>query len=157
LERQGDLVCGAVFDPVSKECFTADASHGAFLNGRKISASGVDRLAQAVAVVSLPPQVKPNSRDLDELCRVAVACQAIRRTGSAALNLAYVAAGRFDAYWGGNTKAWDVAAGALLIREAGGIITASDGGPLNLNDPRFIAAATKPLHEAMLQLVGDRR
>ena len=126
-----------------------------FLNGRKLAVSQVQTIDEAVVVVSLPPKVQPGSRDLAELARVTVACQAIRRTGSAALNLAYIAAGRFDAYWGGNTKPWDVAAGALLIQEAGGVITATNGGPLRLDDPRFVAASTKPLHAAMLGLVGQ--
>ena len=111
LECRGQLVCGAVFDPVSRECFTAEQGSGAFLNGRKLAVSQVQNIEEAVVVVSLPPKVEPGSRDLAELTRVTIACQAIRRTGSAALNLAYVAAGRFDAYWGGNTKPWDVAAG----------------------------------------------
>jgi myo-inositol-1(or 4)-monophosphatase len=155
LERRGELVCGAVYDPVSRECFTAQAGRGVHLNGRKISVSGVQRIEQAVVVVSLPPKLAPQSRELAEMVRVAVAAQALRRTGSAALNLSYVAAGRFDAYWGGNTKPWDVAAGALMIREAGGIITDYRGGPLDLNIPRFVAAATPALHETMLRLVGD--
>ncbi|HEY2761160.1 MAG TPA: inositol monophosphatase family protein, partial [Pirellulales bacterium] len=155
LERRGQLICGAVFDPVSRECFTAEAGGGAFLNGRKLVVSQIQTINEAVVVVSLPPKVQPDSRDLVELARVTVACQAIRRTGSAALNLAYVAAGRFDAYWGGNTKPWDIAAGALLIQEAGGVITATSGGPLCLGNPRFVAASTKGLHAAMLRLVGQ--
>jgi myo-inositol-1(or 4)-monophosphatase len=155
LERRGQLVCGAVFDPVSRECFTAEQGNGAFLNGRELAVSQVQTIEEAVVVVSLPPKVQPGSRDLVELNRVTVACQAIRRTGSAALNLAYIAAGRFDAYWGGNTKPWDVAAGALLIQEAGGVITGTGGGPLRLDDPRFVAASTKPLHDAMLRLIGQ--
>ncbi len=91
--------------------------------------SKVERVEKAVVVVSLPPKLTPESRELAEMIRVVVAAQSLRRTGSAALNLCYLAAGRFDAYWGGNTKAWDVAAGALMIREAGGIITDYRGKP----------------------------
>ncbi|HZZ26634.1 MAG TPA: inositol monophosphatase family protein [Pirellulales bacterium] len=156
LERQGELICGVVYDPVSQECFTAQAGRGAHRNGCKLAVSEVEQIDRAVVVVSLPPKMTPQSRELAEMLRMAVAAQAIRRTGSAALNLAYVAAGRFDAYWGGNTKPWDVAAGALLIHEAGGIITNYSGGPLDLNAPRFVAAATMPLHEQMLRLVGDK-
>lgn len=156
LQRRGELVCGAVFDPISRECFTSEVGKGAFLNGQKLAVSGVDRIEHAVAAVSLPPKVQPGSRDLDELARVTVACQAIRRTGSAALNLCYLAAGRFDAYWGGNTKPWDIAAGALMIREAGGLITGTNGGPLCLTDGRCVAASTKKLHDEMMRLVGDQ-
>jgi myo-inositol-1(or 4)-monophosphatase len=157
LEQRGELICGAVFDPISRECFTAEVGKGSFLNGQKLAVSRVDRIDLAVAAVSLPPKVQPGSHDLAELARVTVACQAIRRTGSAALNLCYLAAGRFDAYWGGNTKPWDIAAGALMIREAGGLITGTNGDPLCLTDSRFIAASTKKLHEQMLRLVGDDR
>ena len=157
LERRGELVCGAVFDPISQECFTGEAGKGSFLNGQKLSVSSVEHIEHAVAAVSLPPKVQPGSRDLAELARITVACQAIRRTGSAALNLCYLAAGRFDAYWGGNTKPWDIAAGALMISEAGGLITGTNGGPLCLTDSRFVAASTKNLHEEMLRLVGNDR
>ncbi|HEY2881802.1 MAG TPA: inositol monophosphatase family protein [Pirellulales bacterium] len=157
LERRGQLICGTVFDPVSGECFTAEAGRGAFLNGKKLAVSDIDDISKSLVVVSLPPRVQLHSRELDELARVTVACQAIRRTGSAALNLCYVAAGRFDAYWGGNTKPWDVAAGALMIVEAGGVITGLNGGPLHLADPSFIAASTPPLHGQMMELVGTNR
>ena len=79
--------------------------------------------------------------------------QATRRMGSSALNLCYVAAGRFDAYWATTTKIWDIAAGALLVREAGGQITAIDGGPLILERPQFIAAATPALHRELRELL----
>ncbi|HTQ39607.1 MAG TPA: inositol monophosphatase family protein [Pirellulales bacterium] len=157
LLRCGEPICGTVYDPVSRECFTAQAGHGAHLNGHELAVSRVESIDQAVVVVSLPPKLTADSRELAELVRVALVSQAIRRTGSAALNLCYVAAGRFDAYWGGKTKPWDVAAGALIIREAGGIITDYRGGALDLNIPRFVAAATKPLHEQMLKLIGDEQ
>lgn len=157
LERRNQLVCGAVFDPVSRECFTAEAGGGARLNGRSIAVSKVERLDQAVVAVSLPPKVQPGSRELSEMVRMAVESQALRRTGSAALNLCYVAAGRFDAYWGGNTKPWDVAAGTLMIREAGGVITDYSGRSLDINVPKFVAAATPQLHQQVLRMVGDGR
>jgi myo-inositol-1(or 4)-monophosphatase len=155
LEHHGKLVCGAVFDPVSRECFTAEAGRGANLNGRRIAASQTTAIGDAVVVVSFPARVQPKSRELAEFERVVVACRAIRRTGSAALNLCYVAAGRFDAYWGGQTQAWDVAAGALMLQEAGGIITNPDGGELDINRPRFVAAGTRELHVEMMKLVGE--
>ncbi|HEY2827023.1 MAG TPA: inositol monophosphatase family protein [Pirellulales bacterium] len=157
LEGRNELVCGAVFDPVSGECFTAEAGKGAFLNGRRMKVSRVEQIEQAVVVVSLPPKLTADSRELAEMVRVAVVSQGLRRTGSAALNLCYLAAGRFDAYWGGNTKPWDVAAGALMIREAGGVITNYTGGRLDVDLPRFVAAATPALHAEILRLVGDQR
>ncbi|MCC7085464.1 MAG: inositol monophosphatase [Pirellulales bacterium] len=157
LEHRGRLVCGAVFDPVSRECFTAELGHGALLNGRPISVSQTTDIAHAVVVVSFPPRVLPKSRELAEFERVIARCQAVRRTGSAALNLCYVAAGRFDAYWGGHTQAWDVAAGALMLQEAGGVITNPDGGPLDIYRPRFVATGTRELHSQMMNLVGEER
>lgn len=146
-------ICGTVFDPISGECFTAAASEGAYLNGNRLRVSRTDQIGNSVVAVSFPPHVEPASREIGEFERVILACQTIRRTGSAALNLCYVAAGRFDAYWIGATQPWDVAAGVLMIREAGGIVTAPDGGPLNPDRPRLVAAATKPLHEELLRLL----
>ncbi len=154
LERRGQLVCGTVFEPVSGECFTAEAGGGAYLNGRRLSTSGVFDLSQTVAAVSFPPKVERGSRAIEEFIRAIVACQSVRRTGSTALNLCYVAAGRFDAYWGGDTKAWDVAAGALIVQEAGGTITDYTGGSLNLDHPQFVAAATATLHKKLLALLS---
>jgi len=85
------------------------------------------------------------------------ACQAIRRTGSSALNLCYLAAGRFDVYWSFSTKIWDMAAGALIVREAGGIVTGTDGGSLVLDTGHFLAAANEPLHAQLLELVVRAR
>jgi myo-inositol-1(or 4)-monophosphatase len=155
LEYQGNPICGTIFDPVARECFSGALTTGAFLNGRNLKVSTVKKLEEAVVAASFPPRLKSESRELKELAQMMVASQAVRRTGSAALNLSYVAAGRFDAYWGGLTKPWDIAAGVLLIREAGGIVTASDGGPLQMEGGRMVAAATVELHEQMLRLVGD--
>ncbi len=127
---------------------------GAYLNGQRISASRVEQIDQAVVAASLP-RVAAGSREIDEMVRVSLAAQAIRRTGSAALNLCYVAAGRFDAYWGGKTKPWDVAAGALLIQEAGGGDYGLCGRSVGCEFAQFVAAATPELHEQMLKLVGD--
>ena len=91
--------------------------------------------------------------EIANFINVLLASQSLRRTGSAALNLAYVAAGRYDAYWATSTKPWDIAAGVLLVREAGGIVTGIDGGPLDLAAAQFIAAANGRLHAAMRELV----
>ena len=115
-----------------------------FLNGRTIAVSGVQRLDQAVVAVSFPPKLDASSRELAEMVRVTVQAQALRRTGSAALNLCYLAAGRFDAYWGGNTKPWDVAPAALMIREAGGVITRLSRWAARFERCRkFVAAARR--------------
>jgi myo-inositol-1(or 4)-monophosphatase len=155
LERRGELICGVVFDPVSRECYTAEVGSGAHLNGRKLFTSNIQRMDDAVLAVSFPPRVGRDSREIEEFSRAIVACQAVRRTGSTALNLCYLAAGRFDAYWGGNTKPWDVAAGAVIVREAGGLITNYSGRALDIDHPQFVAAATPALHEQMLHMLND--
>src|SRR5262249_35943039 len=138
LERGGEVLVGCVFHPLAGECYTAARGGGAFLNGQRLRASGVVGLSQAVVAASFPPKVTSDSPALADFARVILTCQSIRRTGSAALNLCYVAAGRFDAYWAHETKTWDVAAGSLLVREAGGVITAIDGSPFSVDRPQFI-------------------
>ena len=155
VERNGELQAGCVFNPVTAECFTGSRGGGAFLNGRPIHASGVEQLEQALLAVSFPPRVLPDSLALKEFGLAATRAQAVRRTGSAALNLCYVAAGRFDAYFARETKTWDVAAGWLLIREAGGIVTDINGGPCHLDNPRFIAAGSEALRSEIQTLLGD--
>ncbi len=152
LERAGQLLVGAVYNPVSGECYSAAAGRGAYLNGKRLRASTTATLSQAVASVGFPAVVTDDCPDLRLFLKAVTRCQSIRRTGSASLNLCYVAAGRFDAAWSFSTKAWDVAAGALLIREAGGIVTSPDGGSLAPDTGRFLAAATRPLHAELLAL-----
>lgn len=155
LEHSGELLVGAVFDPVAKECFLAVAGEGASLNRKPIHTSNVSTLSQALAAIGFPAQVSADSPDLKAFLEAAPKCQAIRRTGSAALNLCYVAAGRFDAFWCFSTRIWDIAAGALLIRESGGVITAPDGGALVLDEGRFLAAANHQLHAELRGITSN--
>ena len=155
LERAGELLAATVYDPVSEECFTATGGGGAFLNGRKIRTSTVANLSEALAAVGFPPGVQEDSPDLKVFLKALPQCQAIRRTGSAALNLSYLAAGRFDLLWSLSTSIWDVAAGALLIREAGGVVTSPNGGDLVLNQGHLLAAANEPLFGQLSTLVAQ--
>ncbi len=155
LERSGDLLASTVLNPVTEECFTAVAERGAFLNGKPIHTSDVAGPSDALAAVGLPAAVGPDSPDLQMFLAALEPCQALRRTGSAALNLGYVAAGRFDAFWSYSTKSWDIAAGVLLVREAGGVVTAPDGGPFVLDEGRFLAAATAPLHAKLRAIAAE--
>lgn len=155
LEHEGKLIASCIYDPVSRECFTAAAGGGAWLNGKRIRVSTEESLAKSLVACGFPASVRPESREIGDLIKLLLGAQAIRRTGSAALNLCYVACGRFDAYWARETKAWDVAGGALLIQEAGGIVTNFNGGPISLEKPRYIAAATPALHAELLQIVRD--
>lgn len=135
LEHKGHLQVGAVYDPVLDECFTAALGRGARLNGRPIRTSKVVALSEGLAAIGFPPSVTPDAPDLLMFSEMVFHCQAIRRTGSAALNLCYLAAGRFDLAWSYSTNIWDVAAGVLIIREAGGHVTSPSGGGSRWTSP----------------------
>jgi myo-inositol-1(or 4)-monophosphatase len=154
LERNGVLLVGTVFDPMLNECFTAAAGQGAHLNGNPIRTSDVLLLSEALAAAGFPPQVQRNSPDLALFLEMLGRCQAIRRTGSAALNLCYLAAGRFDLFWSYATNIWDVAAGALILQEAGGLITSPLGGTFRLEEAHFLAAANRELHEQLYEVAA---
>lgn len=146
LEKDGEIIAGVVFDPNFDECFAATAGGGAFLNGEHLQVSGVTNLSEALVAVSFAPKVRPNAPEIEHFLQVLPLCQAVRRMGSAALNLSYIAAGRLDGYWATTTHLWDVAAGMLILREAGGLFTGFQGEPFDPDRPSFIAAATSPLH-----------
>ncbi|MGA2259032.1 MAG: inositol monophosphatase family protein [Thermoguttaceae bacterium] len=155
LEHRGEVLVGAIFDPSLNECFTAASGRGAFLNGRPIRTNGANRLSEVLAGTGFPAKLQPDSPDLLVFNKALFRCQGIRRTGSASLNMCDVAAGRFGVLWGFSTKIWDIAAGVLLIQEAGGIVTSPEGGELNLGSGRFLAAANRDLHKQMLELVRE--
>ena len=145
LERAGKLLVGVVYDPSSDECFSAAAGHGASLNGEPIKTSGLKQISQALIAASFPPRVTPTHPSIAEFLSVMQNAQSTRRMGSSALNLSYVAAGRLDAYWASDTKTWDVAAGWLIVTEAGGVVEGRGSEPIDLARPRFISAATPEL------------
>lgn len=153
LRRGDELLVGVVFDPTSNECFSAISGQGAFLNGEPLRVSDCTEVSQALVAVSLPPQVARDAPAIDRFLDVLVSCQALRRLGSAALNLSYLAAGRLDGYWATDTKIWDVAAGVLLVKEAGGHVHASDGGQFRLGAPGLLAASTSQLNRQLAAIV----
>jgi myo-inositol-1(or 4)-monophosphatase len=150
LEQHGNILVGVVFNPVTNECFKAVAGGGAFLNDKPLRTSRVQELRQAVVAMSFPPRIERGSPELDEFQIMSTEAQSLRRIGSSAMNLCYVAAGRFDAYWSTKTKIWDIAAGVLLVLEAGGIVTDRTGGPFRVEPPHFIAGSTRSLHAQVL-------
>jgi myo-inositol-1(or 4)-monophosphatase len=154
LERRGQLLVAAVFDPVRGECFTAAVGEGAFLDGQRLRASRTVELSDALVATGFAGTVPRGSREVSRFVEVLRRCRATRRLGSAALNLGYLAAGRLDAYWATSVKIWDVAAGVLLVREAGGTVTAVDGGELDLATPRLAAASTEALHQQLLEALA---
>ncbi len=129
LERDGQLTAGVIYNPASNELFTAERGKGAFLNDRRLRVSARRNLADAVIATGIPHRGRPQHATFQkELAGLMGEVAGIRRTGAAAIDLAWTAAGRFDAYWERNIKPWDMAAGILLIREAGGLATDADGG-----------------------------
>jgi myo-inositol-1(or 4)-monophosphatase len=154
LEHKGQLLVGAIYDPSADECFTAAAGCGALRNGVPIRTSQVKTLGDALVSAGFPTVVAEDAADLKMFLAALGVCQALRRTGSAALNLAYVAAGRFDAAWSFSTKVWDVAAGTLLIREAGGVIVSRDGVGSPVEDGTCLAAANPELYAELAELAG---
>lgn len=149
LERAGQLLVGVVYDPTADECFSAVAGLGATLNDRPIRTSGVTALPQAMVAASFAPRTRRTDPTIAEFLNVLERAQAVRRMGSSALNLCYVAVGRLDAYWANDTKSWDVAAGWLIVREAGGTVISPVGGEPDLAKPRFVAASGTPLAEEL--------
>jgi len=140
-EVDGELAAGAVYDPMRDELFAAARGHGATLNGAAIRVSDVGRVEDALLVTGFPYDVREHPEDsLPQFRAFLERAQGIRRDGSAALNMSYLAAGRFDGFWEASLSPWDVAAGALLIREAGGRLTDYDGGTFRLEARRILAS-----------------
>ncbi len=127
----GEPVVGVILDPRMKELFTAAKGHGAFLNGQAMRVSQTATLGSALLCTGFPSDYETQLRNLETWKRVAYHSQSIRRTGSTALNLAYVACGRLDGYWAYDNYSWDVAGGAALILEAGGALHTADGLPFD--------------------------
>jgi myo-inositol-1(or 4)-monophosphatase len=156
LEREGEVVAGLVYNPISDEMFTAEKGKGAFLNDRRrLRVAARKDLADAVIVTGIPHRGRAgHDRFLKEARALMPLVAGIRRMGSAALDLAFTAAGRFDGYWEYGLGAWDVAAGALLVREAGGFVTdlAGDSALLDLGSA---VAGNKAMHEALRAVLID--
>ncbi len=154
LVRGNNIICGVIYNPITRECFTAARGEGAWLNDKPIHVSDIDKTEKALMSFSFPTQITENSSDLRDFIKLISRCQAIRRSGSTALNLAYIASGRFDGQTNHTAHAWDVAAGFLLVQEAGGIVTRPNGEPFDLLHASFLAASTKELHLSLLNIIG---
>ena len=151
LQIDGRLVLGLVFNPVTDERFEALDGGGAFLNGSPIQVSRVSTLVDSLVATGFPYSVHEDSRTIiQRLHRVLVRAQGIRRLGSAALDLCYLAAGRFDAYWEEGLKPWDTAAATVIVKEAGGRMTDYEGNPFSPFH-RSVVAPNALVHEAMLE------
>jgi myo-inositol-1(or 4)-monophosphatase len=151
----GRPVLGVTYDPMRDEMFHATAGNGAWLNGQRLQVSACEQLDRGLLVTGFPYGIRsePNN-NLGHYAAFAIRSLGVRRLGSASLDLAYVAAGRFDGYWEFAIEAWDVAAGMLLVEEAGGRVTRADGRPDPLQPPVSIVASNARLHPAMLAVLN---
>ncbi len=151
LEREGQLVAGLIYNPVTGETFTAERGKGAFLNDRRIRVAARSSLETSVIVTGIPHRGKPgHERHLRELGMLMREVSGIRRTGSASLDLAWVAAGRFDGYWERDIQAWDMAAGIVMVREAGGYATDIHGKQDMLSNGTILAG-NEAIHRDLLK------
>ena len=151
---KGQVTLGAVYDPMRDELFTAERGCGAWLNGKVLHASKVQDLQKSLLVTGFPYDAWSSPRNnLEYFGRFARLTQGVRRLGSAALDLCYVAAGRLEGYWELTLHSWDVAAGGLIAAEAGALVTNLDGNPDYLSPPCSLLAANAELHARMLEVL----
>lgn len=150
LERNGEVVLGVVYHPLLDETFVAQAGKGAYLNGERFAVSATSDLSRSLLATGFPYDLRTNrDNNMNYFIAMATRAQAVRRGGSAALELAYTAAGRFDGFWELRLKPWDTAAGCLMVREAGGIVTELNGEAHCLDSPNVLAS-NGIIHQEML-------
>jgi myo-inositol-1(or 4)-monophosphatase len=158
LERQGDIIAGVVYDPIKEELYWAEKGVGAYLNDRRLRVSGRRKLGEAVVATGLTPRNRAKDKERGEFMgqfgAVLEATAGLRRFGTASLDLAYVAAGRYDAFWENELASWDIAAGICLVREAGGFVTEINGGP-NLLKSGSTLACNVHLYPSFKKLLND--
>jgi myo-inositol-1(or 4)-monophosphatase len=157
LEIDGVAEVAAVYDPTRRELFTAERGGGAFLNGRPLRVSSTSQLIDAMLLTGFPYDVHSRVEEIvGQFAAFIATARAVRRLGSAALDLCYVAAGRVDGFWETDLKAWDIAGGALVVAEAGGQVTNTDGGPF-VSRGGHLLATNGHLHDAMLTVIREHR
>jgi myo-inositol-1(or 4)-monophosphatase len=150
LEQAGTVVLGVAYDPSRDECFVAERGRGATVNGEAIRVSSVDALDQALLVTGFPYDIRTTSEtNLPEYAALSKRAQAVRRLGSAVLDLSWVACGRLEGFWEFSLGPWDMAAGGLIVSEAGGRVTSVRGGPWRLEGPGILATNGQ-VHAAIL-------
>jgi myo-inositol-1(or 4)-monophosphatase len=156
LERQGQPIVSAIYDPSRRELFTAERGGGAWLNGAPMKVSASDALIDALLVTGFPYSVQTDAGYLLDLFGDFIrSARAVRRLGSAAIDMAYVAAGRMDGFWEAKLNPWDVSAGALMVEEAGGRVSGMAGGPFDSRTGEVVASNGR-IHNAMLEIIRSR-
>lgn len=154
--RGREPLLAVVYDPMRDELFQGSSGSGAWLNGRQLHVSDQHSLAESLLVTGFPYDIRSNPHtNLHEYAAFTTRSLAVRRLGSAALDLAYVAAGRFDGFWEFRLSAWDFAAGVLLVREAAGRVTRADGGADVFDEPTSLLATNGHIHDAMLVVLRE--
>lgn len=150
LERNGEMVAGVLYDPTRDELFAAEKGKGAFLNGQPIRVSQMKRLCESLLATGFPSQKRHKNPNIHFYHEITLRSHGVRRAGSAALDLANVACGRYDGFWEFNLNPWDTSAGTLLVREAGGTVTRYDGSPWRM-DSKETLASNGLIQEEMIQ------
>jgi myo-inositol-1(or 4)-monophosphatase len=151
------LVLGVVYDPMRDELFTAERNRGAYLNSRRLNVSSTTDLQQSLLVTGFPYNAWDTAQDnFDNFVKFGKLSRGVRRLGSAALDLCYVAAGRFEGFWELALNAWDVAAGGLICEESGASVTNVDGGDDYISPPQSILATTPGIHTRMLEVLHEK-
>ena len=154
VERKGEVIAGVIYDPNLDELFTSEKGSGAYLNGKRMAVSQATDLIQSLLVTGFPYDIAKNpDHAVEHFVNFLVEAGAVRRLGSAALDLAYTAAGRFDGFWEVNLNPWDMAAGMLFIGEAGGKVTDFLGAPSSIYKKQVLASNGR-IHQAMLQVLA---
>ena len=154
LERAGEMVAGVVFDPIRQEMFTAELGSGAWLNNRRIRVSAVSRLESSLLCTGFPTRRRHLNTNVHFYHQLAMATHGVRRTGSAAIDLAWVACGRLDGFWEFGLNPWDMAAGRLLVAEAGGRVTDMRGAPHTFQSPHLLAD-NGHVHEQIVEIFNE--
>jgi myo-inositol-1(or 4)-monophosphatase len=154
--ENGKMKYGVVYDPMRDECFSAESGKGAWLNNDRIYVSQAEELVDCLLVTGFPYDIRTTEQpNIRNFTKFSFRTQAVRRLGSAALDLCYVAAGRLDGYWEIGIKPWDIAAGTLIIEEAGGKVTTLDGNKNYMVPPYALVTANPKIHSLMMDVLQE--
>ncbi len=155
LEHKGEIVAGVIYDPAKDELFQAEKGAGAFMNERRLRVSGRRHMNEAIFATGIPFGAKKTlPATFNDLAKLMPATAGLRRWGAAALDLAYVASGRLDGYWERELNAWDIAAGMLIVRESGGLVSPVRDG-YDILEKGAIVATNEALHDPLLKILRE--
>ncbi len=155
LEYKGKIVVAVIYDPTRDDLFHACENSGTFFNGERVQVSGVEKLADSLCIASLPVAGDVAHPAVKKFLAVLPIARTVQRLGSAAMNLAYLSCGRADVYWSSTLKPWDMAAGILLVQEAGGQVTRLDGSPYDIYSGEILATCSDAVQREIIPLLGS--